>query len=136
MKVMLDDCAVLPTRATELSAGLDLYSPVDRWIPKGGIECIDTGVHIQLASDDMAEVKGRSGLTRRGVMVPTGTIDADFRGSIGVTLYNLGGYDYHIRRGDRIAQLVVSPVRYPELELVDALDETARGGGGFGSTGR
>lgn len=136
MKIMLDPGAKAPIRATAGAAGLDLFSPVDVQIRAHGIGFIDTGVHVQLAADEYGEIKGRSGLTRRGLMVPTGTIDSDYTGGLGVTLYNFSGDDYHVHAGDRIAQLVVSPVRLPDVEIVEALDGTERGENGFGSTGR
>lgn len=136
MKVMLDKDAYTPTRATEQAAGLDLYSPVDAVVIPWDAAFIDTGVHIQLQPDEYAEIKGRSGLARRGVMVATGTIDADYRGALGIVLYNVTDTPYKIHKGDRVAQLVVQPVRKPEVEIVDELDETGRGSGGFGSTGR
>lgn len=136
MKVMLDKGAYTPTRATEQAAGLDLYSPVDTVVIPWDVAFIDTGVHIQLQPDEYAEIKGRSGLARRGVMVATGTIDADYRGALGIVLYNITDTPYRIHRGDRVAQLVVQPVRKPDVEIVHMLDETGRGSGGFGSTGR
>lgn len=136
MRVVLERGAKMPTRATEGSVGYDLYSREDVWVPAGGVVVIDTGVHAELAPDEMGEVRGRSGLAKRGVMVATGTLDPDYRGSIGVILYNVSGIEYHIHEGDRVAQLVILPVRTPELVQVDSLSETARGDGGFGSTGK
>lgn len=135
MRVVLDKGAFMPTRATSEAAGLDLYSPADLYLYPSRTAFIDTGVHIQLEPDEMATIRGRSGLTRRGVIVPPGTIDSDYRGSLGVVIYALEE-PYHIHRGDRIAQLVVQKIERPALELVDALDDSTRGSGGFGSTGR
>lgn len=136
MKVKLKPGAIAPTRATAQAAGLDLYSPSEGWVRARGRGFVDTGVCIQLQPDEMGEVKGRSGLSRRGLMVTTGTIDSDYRGSIGIMVYNLTDDDYHIRRGDRIAQLTVLKVCRPDIEIVDELDDTERGEAGFGSTGR
>lgn len=136
MKVCLDEGAFLPTRAHPLDAGLDLYAPEEGWIRARGRAFIDTGVHIRLETDEAGEIRGRSGLARRGVMVASGTIDAPYRGSLGIVLFNVTDDDYHIRRGDRIAQLVVTKIARPVVEQVDALDDTDRGDGGFGSTGR
>lgn len=136
MKITLDNGAHIPTRATEQAAGLDLYSPVDAMVIPWDTTFIDTGVHIRLQPDEYAEIKGRSGLARRGVMVATGTIDSDYRGALGIVLYNVTDTPYQIHKGDRVAQLVVQPVRKPEIEIVDELDDTGRGSGGFGSTGR
>lgn len=84
-----------------------------------------------------AQVRGRSGLNKNhGIVVPTGTIDSDYRGEIGVVVYNLSREPYTIKTGERIAQLVISPVIQAEWQQVDSLDETDRGEGGFGSTGK
>ena len=100
---------------------------------------IPTGLHIALPEGFEAQVRPRSGLAlRHGILVPNspGTIDADYRGEIQVILMNAGTDPFEIERGDRIAQLVVATVQQPEWVEVDALDETARGEGGFGHTGR
>ena len=136
LRVTLDEGAAQPTRAFVTDAGLDLYSPVDIWVRHGCAAYIDTGVHVEICDGYMGEIRGRSGLAGRGVMVATGTIDCDYRGSLGVMLYTVSGEDYHIHVGDRIAQLVITPVSRPKVEIVDALPETDRGDGGFGSTGR
>ena len=98
---------------------------------------IHTGVHISLPEGYEAQVRGRSGLNKNhGIVVPTGTIDADYRGDIGVVVYNLSREPFIIHPGDRIAQLVICPVIQAEWEQVDHLDKTDRGEGGFGSTGK
>ena len=136
MRVSLDPDAAVPTRAFATDAGLDLYSPTDIWVPHQGVTFIDTGVHVEICDGYAGEVRGRSGLSRRGVMVATGTIDSHYRGSLGIVLYNVSGEDYHIHAGDRIAQLVIEPALRPRVEVVDVLPDTDRAGGGFGSTGR
>lgn len=136
MKIVLGAGAYKPTRGTKQAAGLDLYSPEEIWIKPGGSTFVNTRVAVQLQPDEYAEIKGRSGLARRGIMVATGTIDADYRGELGIILFNVTDEVHHVRAGDRIAQLVVMEVRRPDVEIVDALDETERGAGGFGSTGR
>ena len=98
---------------------------------------IHTGVHIALPEGYEAQVRGRSGLNKtHGIVVPTGTIDADYRGDIGVVVYNLSREPFTIHSGDRIAQLVISPVVQADWQQVDHLDNTDRGEGGFGSTGK
>jgi dUTP pyrophosphatase len=100
---------------------------------------IPTGWHIALPRGFEAQVRPRSGLAlRHGILIPNapGTIDADYRGEIQVILLNAGSEGFEIRRGDRIAQLVVAPVVRPEWIEVESLDETDRGEGGFGHTGR
>lgn len=135
LRVVLDPNAAEPTRAFVSDAGLDLYSPVDIWVPHTGVTFIDTGVHVEIDDGCMGEIRGRSGLSKRGIMAAVGTIDPDYRGSIGVVLFNVSGEDYHIHEGDRIAQLVITPVCRPKVEIVDVLTDTDRAGGGFGSTG-
>lgn len=135
LRVTLDPGAAEPTRAFINDAGLDLYSPVDIWVPHTGITFVDTGVHVEIDTGCMGEIRGRSGLSRRGIMAAVGTIDPSYRGSIGIVLYNVSGEDYHIHEGDRIAQLVIVPVCRPKVEIVDTLTMTDRAGGGFGSTG-
>lgn len=128
-----------PEYKTKDSAGCDLIAqlenpklllPLDRAL-------IHTGVYVSLPEGYEAQVRGRSGLNRdHGIVVPTGTIDADYRGEIGVVVYNLSREPHTIHPGDRIAQLVISPVIQADWQQVDNLDKTDRGEGGFGSTGK
>lgn len=112
-----------------MGEGVKLY-PLDR-------VTLPTGVRISLPDGYEAQVRGRSGLNRKqGIVVPVGTIDADYRGEIGVVLYNLSREPVTIMHGDRIAQLVICPVIQAEWEQVENLDKTDRGEGGFGSTGK
>lgn len=130
----------LPAYATADSAGLDLLAAVasDRILQPGGRELVPTGISIALPRGFEAQVRARSGLALRAgiaVLNSPGTIDADYRGEIGVILINLGSEPFVIRRGERIAQLVVAPVsRVAWLESSE-LTESSRGDGGFGSTG-
>ena len=131
-----------PQRATEGSAGMDLCACIeeDRIIAPRQLVKIHTGIAIALPGPEyVALVYARSGLgIRHGVSLSNGVgvIDSDYRGEIMVGLTNLSDKFYTIHPGDRIAQLVVTPVVLPELERVEALDETGRGTGGFGSTGQ
>lgn len=130
----------LPGYATGDSAGLDLAAAVaaDRILPPGGRELVPTGFSIALPRGYEAQVRPRSGLAlRAGVTVlnSPGTIDADYRGEIGVILVNLGNQPFVIRRGERIAQLVVTPVSRVAWRELSELGESGRGAGGFGSTG-
>jgi dUTP pyrophosphatase len=120
---------------------MDLKASVgaDVVIPPGGRAMIPTGLAMSLPAGVEAQVRPRSGLAvRHGVtcLNSPGTIDSDFRGEIHVVLANLGEEPFRVRRGDRIAQLVFSPVLRASIDVVAALDETARGAGGFGHTGR
>lgn len=136
MKIMLDDGAYMPTRAHSMDAGLDLYSPVDVLLMSQASAVIDTGVHVELPPGSVGFLKSKSGLNVRHGILGEGVIDAGYTGSIRVKLYNHSGDTYKIRRGDKITQLVILPVILPELEQVDSLEDTERGCGGFGSTGR
>jgi dUTP pyrophosphatase len=131
----------LPEATTSDAAGLDLRAAVEKTIvlAAGERQLIPTGLHIALPQGFEAQVRPRSGLAlRHGILIPNapGTIDADYRGEIQVILMNAGGGDFEVARGDRIAQLIVAPVVRPEWVEVESLDETARGDGGFGHTGR
>jgi dUTP pyrophosphatase len=129
----------LPSYATSGSAGMDLRSAEALTLKPGARALVATGLAIALPENFEAQVRPRSGLAvKHGVTVlnSPGTIDADYRGEIKVPLINLGTEDFVINRGDRIAQMVVAPVTMVELVEVEILDETARGAGGFGSSGR
>ncbi len=134
--------AKLPTRATTGSAGYDLYAdlPSPFVLKAGERALIPTGVAIALQSNEIgAFVYARSGLSsRHGVTMANGVgvVDSDYRGELKVPVVNLSMQDYTIEPGERIAQLVLHPVIPYELEEVSALDETQRGAGGFGSSGR
>lgn len=131
----------LPRPASPGSVGLDLRAAIERdlEIAPGGRVLVPTGFAVELPPGFEGQVRPRSGLAlEHGVTLPNspGTVDSDYRGEIRVILANLGARPYVVRRGDRIAQLVVAPVARVELEEVDELTSTGRGGGGFGSTGR
>ena len=131
----------LPYYATPGSAAMDLHACLDGavTIPAGERRVIPTGLAIALPSAEyVALVFARSGLGIKHGVAPAncvGVIDSDYRGEILVGLQNSGGSEFTIQPGDRIAQLMVVPVVQPRLRLVDELDETGRGAGGFGSTG-
>lgn len=131
-----------PFYATPGSAAMDLHACVDEavTIPAGGRAVIPTGLAIALPSADfVALVFARSGLGIKHGVAPAncvGVIDSDYRGEVMVGLQNSGKEDYTISPGDRIAQLMITPVVQAQLRLVDQLDETERGAGGFGSTGQ
>lgn len=136
MKVKLDVEAKLPTRAHEADAGLDLYSRDTLIVFAGKSEVFDTGVHIELPKDTVGYIKSKSGLCMKYGIITTGTIDEGYTGSIKVKLFNLGNTHYVVNNGDKIAQLVIHPILKPELEVVEALEETERGANGFGSSGK
>lgn len=142
MRIKLDPGAHMPTRAHDLDAGLDLYSTRDavippRWSGYGGNSvCIDTGVHVEIPAGYVGMLKSKSGLNVKENLTSEGVIDAGYTGSIVVKLYNHGNKYVEISDGQKISQLVIMPIITPELEVVDELENTERGSGGFGSTGR
>ena len=130
----------LPAYETAQSAGMDLRAALegDLVLAPGDRALVPTGLFLQIPPGYEAQVRPRSGLAlKRGLTVlnAPGTIDADYRGEVGVILVNLSAAEQIIAPGDRVAQLLFAPVTRGELIEVAALDETARGGGGFGSTG-
>jgi len=132
--------ARLPRYMTAAAAGMDLYVMLDEEVilAAGKQVMVPTGIAIALPPGFEAQVRPRSGLAAKyGVtLVNTpGTIDADYRGEISVILINHGSEDFVIKDGERIAQMIVAPVSRCQWSLVDELDETGRGGGGFGHTG-
>lgn len=136
LKVVLDENAKMPTRAHATDAGLDLFSREYALIYGGGSKCFDTGVHIEIPSGYVGMVKAKSGLNMKSHITCTGVVDAGYTGSIVVKLYNNSEHEtVAISEGQKIAQLVIMPIETPELELVDSLEDTERGDGGFGSTG-
>ena len=140
---ILDQRATVPQRQTDQAAGLDLAAclPADQTtltLEPGQIAVVPTGLAIAIPNGYEGQVRPRSGLaTKRGVTVPNapGTIDADYRGELRVALINLSREPQTIEHGDRIAQLVIAPVAMCEVVVVEELDQTVRGVGGFGSTG-
>ena len=128
----------LPFYASEDAAGMDLYAAADVTLAPGARALVGTGIALAIPSGFEGQVRPRSGLAlKHGVTVlnAPGTIDADYRGEAGVILINHGSTEFIIRRGDRIAQLVIAPVIRARIAEVAGLPDTARGSGGFGSTG-
>ncbi|TCT15043.1 dUTP pyrophosphatase [Natranaerovirga pectinivora] len=131
---------ILPKYMSEQAAGMDLYANVvnDEIIEKGKIKLISTGIKIALPDGYEAQIRPRSGLAlKHGIsLVNTpGTIDADYRGEIKVIMINFGDEDFIIKRGERIAQMVINKIEQIEWEVTTELEETGRGSGGFGHTG-
>ena len=134
----LTPTAILPSAAHPGDAGLDLHAASAVSIPPGAWTVVPTGITIELPPGTEAQVRPRSGLAaKHGVTVlnSPGTIDADYRGEIKVILINFGEIDFCVEPKSRIAQLIVAPVMQIRWDEVDSLPETARGDGGFGSTG-
>ena len=133
----------LPAYETPGSAGMDLRAAIAEGesvvLEPGQRRLIPTGLKIALEPGYEAQVRPRSGLAlKHGISAPNspGTIDSDYRGEVGVILINHGQIAFEIQRGERIAQMVIAPYAQAVMAEVEALDETARGAGGFGSTGR
>ena len=132
----LNNNAALPKRGTEGAAGYDLCAAQSCTIPAGGKGLVKTGISIQFPTGLYARIAPRSGLAlKRFIDVGAGVVDADYRGKVGVVLFNHGDQDFEVKMGDRIAQLVLEKISTPAVEEVSGLDDTVRGSGGFGSTG-
>ena len=130
----------LPAYATTGAAGMDIVAAVteDLVLAPGGRSAVPTGLSMAVPAGHEVQVRPRSGLAlRHGVTVANapGTIDSDYRGEVKILLVNLGDADFTVSRGMRIAQVVLAPVTRADPKLVEELDDTARGSGGFGSTG-
>jgi dUTP pyrophosphatase len=130
----------LPAYATKQSAGMDLRANIDEPIVLHPMErkLIPTGLHIALPEGYEAQVRPRSGLAlKRGITVlnAPGTVDADYRGEVGVLLINLSQEDFVVNDGERVAQMVIARHEQADFEVVTELDETERGAGGYGHTG-
>ena len=129
----------LPAYATAGAAGMDVVAAEAVTLAPGARAAVATGFAIAIPEGFEVQVRPRSGLAiKHGItcLNTPGTIDSDYRGEVKVILINLGGAPFVISRGERIAQLVAAPVQRATLAIVDALDDTDRGSGGFGSTGR
>lgn len=139
---LLNAKAQVPTYGSEEAAGADLYAAFDeetRYVLPGERVLVPTGIAIELQPGTEAQVRPRSGLAaKHGITVlnTPGTVDSDYRGEIKVILFNTSLQAFEITSGDRIAQLVIAPVVRGVFEVAESLDDTSRGEGGFGSTGK
>lgn len=130
----------LPKYMSHGASGMDLYADVDNsiFINPGEVKLVSTGIYISIPQGYEAQVRPRSGLAIKhgiGVLNSPGTVDSDYRGLVNVIMINLGKEPYEIKRGSRIAQMVISEVTSATFVEVEELDETVRAGGGFGHTG-
>ena len=137
----LNDNATIPTRSHSTDAGLDLYASESEWVAEGTL--ISTGIAVDIPPGYEGTIRPRSGLTSRtGLRVQLGTVDAGYNGELKVIADchpkgDYGDQTYEVLTGDKIAQLVISPIETPEVEVVDEFDsESERGANGFGSTGK
>jgi dUTP pyrophosphatase len=132
----LSSDATMPTRGSRYAAGHDLYSAVDLVIPAHSRAVVPTDIAMSIPVETYARVSARSGLSvKHGIEVGAGVVDADFRDGVGVVLYNHSNTDFHVKKGDRIAQVILERISMEEAHEVEDLDATERGTGGFGSTG-
>merc|ERR1712071_107192 len=128
--------ATAPSRGSKFAAGYDLYSAYDYKIPAMGKMIAMTDIQIQVPEGCYGRVSPRSGLAAKfHIDIGAGVIDKDYRGNVGVVMFNHSQDAFDVKKGDRIAQLICEQIMYPDLEEVDTLNETERGAGGFGSTG-
>jgi len=133
----LSDKAILPIRSSTKAAGYDLSSAYDYTIPSMGKYLCQTDLQVAIPDGCYGRVAPRSGLASKFMIdVGAGVIDADYRGNVGVLLFNFGTEEYKVKAGERVAQLILERIRTPDVMLVDELDDTCRGENGFGSTGR
>ncbi len=133
----LNDDAIPPKYAHEGDAGMDLYSRETMILKAGTRHLFKTGISMEIPEGYVGLFWDKSGLAfKNGITVLGGVIDSGYRGEFGVILLNTGEDDYEIKKGDKIAQVLIQPVVNAELEVVEELDNTKRGDGGFGSTGR
>lgn len=135
----LSELAIVPLYATVGSAGADLVSVESKSVYPGHTVTVGCGFSLEIPEGFEAQIRPRSGLAKKhGITIlnSPGTIDSDYRGEIKVMLHNTGDDPFIISPGDRIAQMVIAPVIQADFEIVDVINETERGAGGFGSTGK
>lgn len=136
VEVMLEPGAKMPHRAHPTDAGMDLFAMEGGTIPPCGSVSFDTGVHIGIPSGYVGLLTSKSGLMAKEGITSRGTIDSGYVGSIKAVLFNHSHRYVSIEKGQKITQLVILPILTPELEEVDSLEDTDRGDGGFGSSGK
>ncbi|KGO76246.1 DeoxyUTP pyrophosphatase [Penicillium italicum] len=132
----LVESAQAPTRGSAFAAGYDIYAAKETVIPAKGKGAVDTGIAIAVPEGTYGRIAPRSGLAAKHFIdTGAGVIDADYRGEVKVLLFNHSDVDFPVKAGDRIAQLVLERIYTPEVSVVEELEESVRGAGGFGSTG-
>ena len=129
--VLMNDDAIIPTRASKKSAGLDLYSSIDACINVGSIKKINTGIRVSLPENSYGAIRDKSSLAAKGLLTLGGVIDNDYTGEIIIIITSLI-VPIKIKQGQKIAQLIVSSITYPETKLVKSLKSTERNNKGFG----
>lgn len=133
----LSENATIPKRGSDGAAGYDLYSASDCVIPARGKGLVPTEISIAIPYGTYARIAPRSGLAwKNSIDTGAGVVDYDYRGPVGVILFNHGDADFQVKKGDRVAQMILERITTPEIVEVAELSDTKRGAGGFGSTGR
>ena len=128
--------ALLPRRAHPTDSGADLFAVERTVLPPHAITHVHTGVAVELPENTSGIIWGKSSVESKGIKAMAGLVDAPYRGELIVCMYNLNDTEFVFEQGQKVAQLVVLPTLYPEIEEAEELSETARGAGGFGSTGK
>lgn len=139
IKIMLDGGAKMPTKAHDADAGFDLYLPTDygiQTVPAHGNLTVTTGVHMMIPEGYCGIIQPKSGLNVKSDLLSFGLVDAGYTGGIVAKIYNMGEQDYTFYPGDKLTQIVVSPIPHVRLVEVDSLEDTDRGNNGFGSSGK
>ncbi|KAB8070279.1 dUTPase-like protein [Aspergillus leporis] len=132
----LNESAQAPTRGSAFAAGYDMYSAKETVIPAKGKALVDTGIAIAVPEGTYGRIAPRSGLAAKHFIdTGAGVIDADYRGEVKVLLFNHSDVEFLVKVGDRVAQLIIERIYTPEVMVVEELEESVRGAGGFGSTG-
>lgn len=126
-----------PTRGSELSAGYDLYSYENGTVEPNSTKLFDTGISFRVPHGTYGRIAPRSGVSKKGILINAGVIDEDYSGPVKIMVHNLSMSEYYdIKKGERIAQLILEQILTPEINIVETLEETVRGTNGFGSTGK
>uniref|UniRef100_A0A182QAD8 Deoxyuridine 5'-triphosphate nucleotidohydrolase n=1 Tax=Anopheles farauti TaxID=69004 RepID=A0A182QAD8_9DIPT len=132
----LSENAFAPSKGSAKAAGYDLKSAYDYTVPARGKQLVMTDIQVQVPEGCYGRVAPRSGLAVKNFIdVGAGVVDEDYRGNVGVVLFNHSEMDFEVKKGDRIAQFICEKIAYPDLEELPSLTDTERGAGGFGSTG-
>lgn len=132
----LKENAVIPFYAHAGDAAMDLYSCEDYIVPAGKRQLVSTGISMELPPGYFSSIRGKSGLAaKKGIDILGGVIEYTYRGEYGVIVLNTGEEDFVIKKGDKIAQVIIAPVASAEIEVSESLSDTVRGAGAFGSTG-
>ena len=129
--------ATIPTRASDNSAGLDLYASKTTVIEAYNRNLIDTNLKLEMVGGTFGMITGRSGIAwNHGIQIHTGIIDSDYRGELKILAYNTDKNNYVVWKGDRVGQLIILSHEKPEIRIVNTVNETSRGAHGFGSSGK